>query len=174
LLIAQSAQAADATGEQQKTSSFPIQRIDHVSLHPDGSLIGQVVDRQGIPQADLVVEFLVEGKPIARTTTQRDGRFVIRNLPVGLHEIRFGGSVATVQLWLPSAAPPVARTVALLVRDENIVLGQNGRRCKCGSNHCKCPLGGRCGSPLLFRGAVVAGIAAGVTVWAATSDPPGS
>ena len=159
LLIAQSALAADPIRQEEKSSSFSIKRIDHISLHNDGSLIGQVVDRHGIPQADLQVELVYQGKQIARSNTQKDGRFVIGDLRAGLHEIHFGGSVATVQLWLPNTAPPVARTVALLVPDENIVLGQRGARLS---------------RPALFRGAVIAGIVTGATVWAATSNPPGS
>ena len=152
-----------------------------IVLHDGGELLGQVVNAQGRALNNTSVVLLQGSKEVARTITDRTGRYSFRGLTGGVYEVATVGKRDVYRLWNPQTAPPAAKQGLLLVSDQNFVLGQD---CGCGVVGC----GGACGSgtkqgalqglgawlaehPLLTAGTVAAAIAIPLAV---DDDSPSS
>ena len=97
-----------------------------VSLRPGGALLGQVVDSQGIPQADASVALVQRDAKIAQTVTNTSGYFLVNGLRGGVYQVVGGDTQGTYRLWAPDTAPPSAQPGALLVAGKGPIRGQCG------------------------------------------------
>ena len=92
--------------------------IEDVALGPDGVLEGRAVSGEGggprETVAGLPVTLFEGGLPVARTTSDVDGRFAVRNLRGGLYRVVIdtadGPRWRFCRLWTSSAAPPHAQS----------------------------------------------------------------
>jgi hypothetical protein len=156
--------ASDTRIRLEETAS-----IRDVALHDGGMLQGQLVDVQQHPLAARQVQVSFGAKVVASATTDKSGRFAIRNLRPGTHSITAAGGTIPCQFWAPGTSPPSAQNVALLIATDDVVVrGKKGKRDVCeGSCDC-CPSKPKAGR-LVLLGLGAAGLA-----WALDHNPPGS
>ena len=81
-----------------------------VTLNSDGLLVGQVVNSEGTTVPTAQVAIYHRGSLIAKTFADDSGRFAVRKLRGGIHQVSMGQDKTVVRLWSASAAPPAART----------------------------------------------------------------
>ena len=118
-----------AAGPQESTTlqkqTRKIQPVD-LELSKDGLARGQVVDTQGVgvPKTPVVVRF--QNKVIARTVTDRSGRFSVQNLRGGVHTISAAEGTGLYRFWSEKTAPPKSRNEALVVAESQVVRAQDG------------------------------------------------
>ena len=112
-----------ATWAGKTAANSPVQ-INDITLNAGGVLSGQVVDTQGksLTNAPVVVKF--GDKTIAKTKTNRHGRFLVKSLRGGVHQIVAGQGSSLCRFWTEKAAPPSARNSVVIVSDGSIVRGQ--------------------------------------------------
>jgi hypothetical protein len=99
------------------------QKVIDVALDAGGLLQGQVVDPDSVATAACEVVLLRNGQEVARTTTDREGRFCVSGLRGGVYEVLAGGGGGVYRLWAPRTAPPSANSSALVVAGD-VVRGQ--------------------------------------------------
>lgn len=97
-----------------------------VALGQGGILRGQVVDAQGIHQAQTEVTLQNDKGDVARATTDKDGFFHVQGLRPGLYVVTTKSSQGLLRAWTPEAAPPAAIQNVLLVSDPTAVRGNFG------------------------------------------------
>ena len=155
-------QAADAS---QKASRPAVATIAaDVSQSSNGLFAGRVVDHTGavVEKTDVIVR---QGTTeVARSQTDKDGMFSVKNLKPGTYQVSSGTTEGHFRIWNEKTAPPSARKNAL------IVLGHNGARGQY-ANCDECPPGGWCGwrslDPticLLTAGVVAAVVLSAITL----------
>ena len=112
--------------ESVTSSSRPLSQSTILDTRLDraGRLLGQVVDAEGRPQADIPINVLRGGKTLARVVTDSEGRFHVDGLSGGLIIIDTKGATALARVWTNEAAPPSAMSAILLVTDASIARGQ--------------------------------------------------
>jgi len=113
-----------ATAVRPEGPPRPQSRVGDVALDAAGYLLGQVVDRQGLPVADRPVALGQMGRQIARTRTDAFGRFRVGPLRGGTYHVSVGRHGELVRAWVARTAPPAAGDVALLVVGDDVVRGQ--------------------------------------------------
>lgn len=94
--------------------------VPDVAMSAGGKLTGAVVTRQGKSLDGAVVVISQVGEPIAKTTTDAKGVFAVAGLRGGVYQLHVGGQETTVRAWTAEAAPPAARTQAVLVTGEAV------------------------------------------------------
>jgi Carboxypeptidase regulatory-like domain len=97
-----------------------------VALRPGGLLVGQVVDRQGVPQANATVSIQYGPHEVVRTTTDQNGTFAAQGLRGGQYQLVTHEGASACRLWAANTAPPAARPAALVVSGNRVVRGQWG------------------------------------------------
>lgn len=97
-----------------------------VSLDQQGRLFGQVLDRQGSPQQDAVINVLQDGKTVAQARTTTEGYFAVSDLRGGIYQVTAGESVGTYRVWSHGSAPPAAGPGVLLVAGDQVQAGNFG------------------------------------------------
>src|SRR5262249_30173227 len=102
----QAATPSTPAGASQASSSARI--IHDVALGADGTLLGIVVDSQGVPLAKVPVVVRQGTMESARTVTGADGRFLVRGLRGGVYDVAAGQGSGTFRLWAANTAPPTA------------------------------------------------------------------
>jgi hypothetical protein len=116
----------------------PVGPMD-LRLSGSGTLAGQVVDDQGKPvRTDVLVTY--GGMVVAKTTTNRSGRFAVSGVRGGVHQIVAGNSSTLTRIWSENTAPASAKSAALLVRGK-VVRSQG-----CGESGCGGCANGSCGT----------------------------
>lgn len=113
---------ATAAGPAQRSVS----KVGNVKLAKGGMLIGRVLNSQGKAEAGSIVELRYQGRPIARTRTDVQGRYAIKNVRGGVHEVATANGRQVYRLWTERTAPPAARSEALFVNQNEVVRGQAG------------------------------------------------
>lgn len=103
-----------------------IAKVRDVALQSAGVLHGQVVDAQGVPQAQAEVVAVQNGKTLAVAQTDAAGHFALADMSGGVYELQTASNTDVYRLWAPRTAPPAAQDSVLLVSDQNVVLGQQG------------------------------------------------
>lgn len=98
--------------------------VDDVALSREGVLEGVVVNGSGATVAGTDVSIMQENKEVAHAKTAKDGRFTVPGMRGGVYRISSGSGSGTFRLWSQDAAPPVARQLAMVVADANVVRGQ--------------------------------------------------
>ncbi|MCA9095787.1 MAG: carboxypeptidase regulatory-like domain-containing protein [Planctomycetaceae bacterium] len=121
-------QAAGANPKAGKTDVRPIliPKVMDVTLGEGGTLKGKFVDNQGKAIDAAPVMIVHKGKEVARTMTDAEGRFVIKNLRTGDHAICSAQYVQQARLWTGKNAPPSAKTESVIVAKDGVVRGQDG------------------------------------------------
>jgi hypothetical protein len=124
-----------------------------IALQNGGLLVGQVVDAQGVVQANVPVSIQYGQQEVARTTTDANGIFAAQGLRGGQYEIITREGASVCRLWAPGTEPPAAQKAALVVSGENVVRGMPGAGpMKSWVNWCKC-------HPYITAGTVAAAVA---------------
>lgn len=121
-------QAAEANSKAGKQNVRPIlvPKVMDVTLGEGGTLTGKFVDNQGKAVHAAPVMIVHKGKEVARTMTDEEGRFVIRNLRAGDHAICNAQYVQQARLWTEKNAPPSAKSESVIVANQGVVRGQDG------------------------------------------------
>jgi hypothetical protein len=117
--------AAPAAGQPGPSAAAGTPVIVDVALGDGGRLSGQVLDRAGLPGAGKSVSVLQQGRLIASTRADADGRFVVDRLTGGVYEVQSEGGVSLSRMWAPRTAPPAARPTLLVTSGAEIVRGQH-------------------------------------------------
>lgn len=95
-----------------------------VALAKGGVLNGQILTEAGTAAANEVVSLMVEGKEVARTTTNTRGQFRFANLRGGQVVIATRHGSQPLRAWQANTAPPVA-TEGVLLTTEALTLRAN-------------------------------------------------
>lgn len=98
---------------QGAAAAAPVVR--DIALQSGGTLHGQVVDGEGMAQANFEVWVTREDGPSLRTRTDAHGRFVVAELPAGDYRIETAAGGGKFRLWAPKTAPKDAQSNVLLV-----------------------------------------------------------
>ena len=121
---------AAAAGETTKPELVPpTATVNDVALHADGVLAGRVLDTADNPQASARVTLRHRDQDVAAVTTDRTGRFFVRGLDSGMHELAVGESRTFCRIWAPNTAPPVAGRGVTLIVGKPQVRGQSAGNC---------------------------------------------
>lgn len=99
-------------------------KVIDVALLPGGELRGQATNAQGVALAGRPVSIWKGRRQVAATTTDESGGFRVSGLRGGSYRIVAGGGSRMFRLWVANTAPAAARDSALVVVDEEQVLGQ--------------------------------------------------
>lgn len=97
-----------------------------LQLGQGGTLTGVVIDLQQKPIDGAVVSIRQGNKEVARTVTDRKGKFQVKNLRGGVYEIVSANGTGLYRAWAAKTAPPKARKSALVVSGAQVVRGQFG------------------------------------------------
>ncbi|MCS7237278.1 MAG: carboxypeptidase-like regulatory domain-containing protein [Thermoguttaceae bacterium] len=124
-----------------------------VALTKDGILLGQVVDAQGVPQREVPVTLMHNGRVVGNAKTNEQGYFAFKGLKGGVYQVAAANGVASYRVWQPNLAPPGAGQGALVVANQDLTRGQIGG----------C-LGMFLSRPLVVAGVVAAAIAIPVAI----------
>jgi hypothetical protein len=100
--------------------------INDVALGENGTLTGQVVDSQNVPQAIAEVAVWQNENRVATTKTDENGNFSVAGLRSGVHQVAAGQGVSVYRFWAPNTAPPAASPGAMIVSDQSVVRGNGG------------------------------------------------
>jgi hypothetical protein len=98
--------------------------ITDISLQEGRTLRGQVLDSDGIPQADIPVTVSYQSNSVAETSTNRQGEFTVTGLRGGVHLVTTSQGVAACRFWAPETSPPNAKTHLLVIGEQMVVRGQ--------------------------------------------------
>ena len=101
-----------------------------VSLHDGGLLVGQVVNTQGAAKGSVEVSLVHNGRELAKTKTDDQGRFAVKGVQNGTYTLATAASQVPVRAWSSQTAPPSSAIGAMLV-EGTAVRGQ----CGCNSGH---------------------------------------
>ncbi len=99
-------------------------KINDVALGNGGTLVGQVVDQQGLGMAGAQVVVLQQGQKPVQTVADRTGKFQVVGLKGGTAQVATAGGQGVYRLWTGKTAPPAAQRSALLLSNGPVVRGQ--------------------------------------------------
>jgi hypothetical protein len=94
--------------------------VHDIALQQGGTLVGQVVNPQGKPLAEVDVVLHHQGKLVAQTNTDEQGVFQVTGLQGGTYSLRAGDQTAVYRLWAHRTAPPSARNGLLMVQGDAV------------------------------------------------------
>lgn len=146
--------AAPKPTKNPEVRPVQIRKVTDVALATGGVLKGRFVDRQGKGIASAPVMVVHNGKEVASATTDTEGRFTVKNLRGGEHQVVMAQYVQPCRLWSEKTAPPAAKTESLIVASQGVVRGQDGMVCGMGPDFLTLGLLG-----VGIAGAVLGGIA---------------
>lgn len=96
-----------------------------VALRPGGMLVGQVVDPQGVVQANKTISIQYGQDEVVRTTTDANGVFAAQGLRGGQYQINTESGQGFYRLWAENTAPPAATdSVVVVANQDSLVRGQ--------------------------------------------------
>ena len=111
MLLPQGCLAAVAQANQVAVRNATVD----LTLSAQQTIQGQLVDSNGVPQAQNPIVLISEGQIVNKTVTAANGQFSIPVAKAGVYQISDGKAETTVRVWTASAAPPAARPGLLLV-----------------------------------------------------------
>lgn len=97
-----------------------------VLLHDGSTLVGQVVDAQGVPQSLALVTLANHEREVAQVRADHEGKFSVPGLQGGVYRVSSHGQENIYRMWAPNTAPPVAQQGVTLVVGQDVVRGQYG------------------------------------------------
>jgi hypothetical protein len=112
-------------GEKPAAAKKAAPKVADVTLTQNGALAGAVVSDAGKPVDGAIVTLAKEGKPVAKTSTNAQGKFALASVKSGTYELKAGQTTRLVRLWNSDVAPPASAPKATLVVDST-VRAQNG------------------------------------------------
>jgi hypothetical protein len=128
LMPPQSVLAGKGRGPWQVATPVTRRGIDDVALTEGGTLRGLVTNERGSPVGGASVVISHGGREAAQTQSDATGRFVVRGLRGGVHQLATTGGSRLMRLWAAGSAPPSAGDSAQLVAAECVVRGQSTTR----------------------------------------------
>ncbi len=161
-----------------RADELPIRVVD-VALGANGTLRGQLLDRQG-RQLPVLQIFFTNGHQTWNTYTDKQGHFRVEGLVGSTYQVQAAGQIQIVRAWAEGTAPPQALDALLLVYDNPVVLGQNcgspvcGSRVRASMNPLAYPfiLGkNSLSNPFILGGLAVAAVAIPVAIHNGNNDP---
>lgn len=96
-------------------AQLPAPAVRDIALLDRNTLHGQVVDREGMAQANYEVWLARENGPILKTRTDAAGRFIVPELDAGTYRIDTAAGGGKFRLWEGKKAPLSAPSNVLLV-----------------------------------------------------------
>lgn len=99
--------------------------ITDVTLTQTGDLLGAVVQNNGHPLAGQTVQVLSNNKVVAVAKTDVAGRYRIKGLRNGVHQVNTRHQQQVCRLWKHAAAPPTAQKGLITAQSAAIMRGQN-------------------------------------------------
>lgn len=139
------------SGTPVPTPGIEAPLVQDVALGEGGVLVGQAMSAEGSPLALAEISVLYQGKEVATTVTDAQGKYAVRGLRGGVHQVVAGNSAGIYRLWAPQTAPPAAQAGALHVADGSVVRGKLGD-------------GTLLGNPLVLGGIIATAIAVPLAV----------
>jgi len=86
-----------------------------LQLGEDGSILGKLVDQQGVALAKVDVQLVTKRGLAATAKTNADGVFLAKGLSQGELAVLVGGETQMIRLWNAETAPPNAPQAAMFV-----------------------------------------------------------
>lgn len=115
-----------ANGDERASEARVKVQTRDVALDADGTLRGQIVNQQGVAQAEMPVVLSQGGRAIAAARTDDAGKFELAQLRGGVYQLYTTGAVGSYRVWANRTAPPSAIGQVLLTHDEALAMGQHG------------------------------------------------
>jgi len=137
--------AAQAKNQQKVT-------VFDVGLHKDNTLIGQLVNTQGVPQAKQKISLIQKKRILATATTDKNGYFAFAKVAPGTYSVVAPKSQGICRVWAPKTAPPSSQLGLLMVEGKGAVRAQEG------------PIAYWLGKPWVIAGLVGAAVAIPVAI----------
>jgi hypothetical protein len=103
-------------------------RITDVGLQEGGTLRGQVLNVQGLPQYGVAVTVSYQNSAVAQTSTNAQGEVVVTGLRGGVHFVTTTQGTAACRFWASDTSPPNVKTHLLVVSEQTVLRGQPGPR----------------------------------------------
>jgi hypothetical protein len=97
--------------------------VTDVALGHGGTLVGKIVDRQGVAQAGQAVRVVQQGQVVAAVETDARGEFQVADLRGGVYQIESAQGVGVYRVWADNTAPPAANDGVLIVHGDDAVRG---------------------------------------------------
>ena len=135
--------------------------IIDVSLGPNGTLTGQVVDEQGNAEEKQLVVVRQQNRVVAYTQSGPDGVFAISGLQTGMFHVTTDSGGKVCRFWTEKIAPPSATRDLLLITGSTVERGQR-------------PIGEMISNPILVGLIIAAAVAIPVAVHNSKDDASGS
>jgi hypothetical protein len=98
-------------------TNTPVRASRDVTLAQGGVLHGQLLGDAGNAISDEIVALFINGKEVARSKTDRNGRFGFRNLRGGVVTLVTRHGAQSLRAWRHNTAPPIATRGVLLTTD---------------------------------------------------------
>ena len=114
-----------ADGGQKTTPAAKTTAID-VALQNDGTLVGKVINAEGVGLDGAVVTLTQGQKKVAEAVSDKAGNFTVKNLKGGTYHVASASGHANYRVWAPKTAPPSAQKHAIIVSGAQVVRGQFG------------------------------------------------
>lgn len=149
-------------------ASTPARSVVDVELQAGGILRGQLLNTQGVPQAQGTV-LLIDEQSQRRTQCDAHGHFTFREMTTGTHRLVVGDQAQLVQAWAPGTAPPSANPRLLLIKPQPVIRGQ--RVAGPGLNNFVRKSKRALANPLVFSGVVATAVAIPVAIHNTDDDP---
>jgi hypothetical protein len=99
------------------SASRSVSAVQDVALAKGGVLNGQLLSENGAPVVNEAVVLVADGKAVARTETDKSGRFEFAQLRGGQFSVATRHGAQPLRVWMPNTAPPVASEGLLLTTD---------------------------------------------------------
>ena len=150
------AAATQAVSKASNSKAAPL--IFDIGLQKGNTLVGQLVNAQGIPQVKQRVSLIQKQKVLVTSMTDKNGYFAFTRVPAGTYHVAAPKAQGLCRVWAPKTAPPIAQPGLLLVDGKGAVRAQQG------------PIAYWLGKPWVIAGLVAAAVAIPVAIHNSQND----
>lgn len=150
VLMAATTPQATAVANTEESTQKPA--VFDVGLHKNNTLVGQLINEQGVPLAKQKVSLIQKDHVLVTATTDKQGYFAFSNVAAGTYQVAAPKAQGICRAWAPKTAPPVAQPGILLVDGKGAVRAQQG------------PIAYWLGKPWVIAGLVAAAVAIPVAI----------